>query len=102
LIRQGLSDHIAAVRGLALRMAGRGCMEGKARFIFPTVITGIIAFVVRTVGMFFDIGLHADVVPRRLCAVLAGRPIAAVTAFLALPFACGVTLRIAGSIDRTP
>jgi len=75
-------------------------MEGKARFIFPIVITAIIVFIVSAVVTFFNIGLRADFVPRWLSAFLVGWPVAAVTAFFALPFARAVTLRIAGLIER--
>ena len=76
-------------------------MEGNARFIFPVVITAIIVFVVSAVVTFFNIGLRADFEPRWLSAFLVGWPVAAVTAFLALPVARGVTLRIVGLIDAT-
>jgi len=46
LIRPALSDHIAA--------PGEGCMDGKARFILPIVITAII---VSGVVTYFNIGL---------------------------------------------
>ena len=74
-------------------------MEGKARFVFPVVITAIIVFVVSAVVTFFNIGLRADFVPRWLSAFLVGWPVAAVTAFIALPFARVVTQRIVGLID---
>ena len=74
-------------------------MEGKARFIFPIVITAIIVFIVSGVVTWFNIGLRADFVPRWLSAFLVGWPVAAVTAFVALPFARSVTLRIVGLID---
>jgi hypothetical protein len=91
LIRGGLSDDIAA--------SGRVPMEGKARFVFPIVITAIIVFIVSAVVTFFNIGLRADFVPRWLSAFLVGWPVAAVTAFVALPFARAVTLRIVGLIE---
>jgi hypothetical protein len=43
-------------------------MEGKAKFIFPIVITAIIVFIVSAVVTFFNIGLRADFVPRWLSA----------------------------------
>jgi Protein of unknown function (DUF2798) len=78
-----------------------GQMEGKARFIFPVVITAIIVFIVSALVTFFNIGLRADFVPRWLSAFLVGWPVAAVTAFIALPFARMVTLRIVGLIEGT-
>jgi hypothetical protein len=76
-------------------------MEGKARFIFPIVITAIIVFVVSAVVTFFNIGLRADFVPRWLSAFLVGWPVASVTAFFAIPFARMVTLRVVGLIEGT-
>ncbi len=74
-------------------------MDGKARFIFPIVVTAIIVFIVSAVVTFFNIGLRADFVPRWLAAFVVGWPVAAVTAFCALPFARAVTLRIVGLIE---
>ena len=75
-------------------------MEGKAKFIFPIVITAIIVFIVSAVVTFFNIGMRADFVTRWLSAFVVGWPVAAVTAFFALPFARGATLRIVGVIER--
>jgi hypothetical protein len=91
LIDAALSDHIATSQ--------EGRMEGKARFVFPIVITAIIVFIVSAVVTFFNIGLRADFVPRWLSAFLVGWPVAAVTAFLAFPYARVVTQRIVGMID---
>jgi hypothetical protein len=74
-------------------------MEGKARFIFPIVGTAIIVFVVSAVVTFFNIGWCADFLPRWLSAFLVGWPVAAVTAFAALPMARGITRRIVGLIE---
>ena len=74
-------------------------MEGKARFIFPVVITAIIVFIVSAVVTFFNIGPRADFVPRWLSGFLVGWPVAAVTAFVAIPFARAVTLRVVGLIE---
>ncbi len=74
-------------------------MQGKAKFIFPVVITAIIVFIVSAVVTFFNIGLRVDFVHRWLSAFLVGWPVAAVTAFIALPFARLVTLRIVGLFE---
>ena len=74
-------------------------MDGKARFIFPIVITAIIVFIVSAVVTFFNIGLRADFVPRWLSAFLVGWPVAAVVGYFAFPFARAVTLRIVGLIE---
>ena len=60
-------------------------MEGKARFIFPVIISALIVFVVSAVVTFTNIGLRADFVPRWLKAFITGWPVAAVLAFFAVP-----------------
>jgi Protein of unknown function (DUF2798) len=91
LIRRSLSDHIAA--------AGEVRMEGKARLVFPVVITAIIVFVVSAVVTYFNIGFRVDFVRRWLSAFAVGWPVASVTAFFAIPFARNVTARIVALID---
>jgi len=61
-------------------------MEGKARFIFPIIISALIVFVVSGVVTFTNIGLGADFVPRWLKAFVTGWPVAAVLAFVAIPY----------------
>ena len=61
-------------------------MEGKARFIFPIIISALIVFVVSGVVTFTNIGLRADFVPRWLKAFMTGWPVAAVLAFIAIPY----------------
>ena len=76
-------------------------MEGKARFVFPVVITAIIAFVVSGALTFFNIGWRNDFVMRWRSAFAIGWPIAACTAYLAIPFARSLTQRIVAVIERT-
>jgi len=76
-------------------------MEGKARFIFPVVITAIIAFVVSGALTFFSIGRRNDFVTRWWSAFAIGWPIAASPAYLAMPFAHSLTQRIVATIERT-
>jgi len=61
-------------------------MEGKARFMFPVIISALIVFVVSGVVTFTNIGLRADFVPRWLKAFMTGWPVAAVLAFVAIPY----------------
>src|SRR5258705_13856825 len=75
-------------------------MEGKARFIFPVVITAIIVFVVSGALTFFNIGWRNDFVIRWWSAFAIGWPIAASTAFLAMPFPPSLTQRIVAAIER--
>ena len=71
-------------------------MEGKAKFVFPVIITAIIVFVVSAVVTFNNIGFRADFVPRWLKAFIVGWPVAAVTAYVSIPYA----RRIATVIER--
>ena len=76
-------------------------MEGKARFVFPVVITAIIVPVVSGALTFFGIGWRNDFVIRWWSAFAIGWPIAASTAYLAMPFARSLTQRIVAAIERT-
>jgi TRAP-type C4-dicarboxylate transport system permease small subunit len=76
-------------------------MEGKARLVFPVMITAIIAFVVSGALTFFNIGWRNDFVMRWWSAFAIGWPIAASTAYLAIPFARNLTQRIVAAIERT-
>ena len=75
-------------------------MEGKARFIFSVVITAIIVFFVSGALTFFNIGWRNDFVIRWWSAFAIGWPIAASTAYLAMPFARSLTQRIVAAIER--
>jgi hypothetical protein len=74
-------------------------MEGKAKFIFPVIITGIIVFVVSAVVTFINIGMVAGFVPRWLKAFFTGWPVAAVVAYIALPYVRRLTLTIVNLIE---
>ena len=74
-------------------------MDGKAKFIFPVLITAVIVLVVSAVVTFTNIGLRGDFVPRWLTAFLIGWPVAAVTAFFALPLVRAVTLKLVALIE---
>jgi hypothetical protein len=76
-------------------------MEGKASFVFPAVITAIIVFVVSGAATFFNIGWRNDFVIRWWSAFAIGWPIAASTAYLAIPFARRFTQHIVAAIERT-
>jgi len=78
----------------------RETMEGKARFVFPVVITAIIVPVVSGALTFLDIGWRNDFVIRWWSAFAIGWPIAASTAYLAMPFARNLTQRIVAAIER--
>jgi len=74
-------------------------MEGKAKFIFPILATGIIVFVVSCV-VTFNIGLRADFVGRWLSAFFIGWPVASVTGLIAFPNVRRATTGIVALIER--
>jgi hypothetical protein len=74
-------------------------MEDKARFVFPVVITAIVVFVVSGTVTFFNIGWRNDFVIRWWSAFAIGWPIAASTAYLAIPSARSLIQRIVAAID---
>ena len=65
------------------------------------MITAIIVFVVSGALTFFNIGRRNDFVMRWWSAFAIGWPIAASTAYLAIPFACNLTQRVVAAIERT-
>lgn len=69
-------------------------MKGKARYIFPVMISALIVFVVSGVVTFSNIGLRADFVPRWLKAFATGWPVAAALAFFAVRRATDATVRM--------
>jgi len=74
-------------------------MDGKARYIFPVVMAGIIVFVVSCVVTWTNIGFRADFVTRWLSAFIVGWPVAAVTAFVAIPFVRRLTQWLVARIE---
>jgi hypothetical protein len=76
-------------------------MSGKAKYIFPVLITAIIVFVVSGVVTWANIGLRFDFVSRWLSAFIIGWPVAAVTAFIAIPFVRRATERLVVLIEGT-
>jgi len=90
LIRGALSGHI--------RNWG-GEMDGKARIVFPIVITAIIVFVVSGVVTFVNIGLRPGFVAQWLRAFAIGWPVATIVAFIAIPHARRLTQWIVARIE---
>ena len=74
-------------------------MDSKSRIVFPIIITAMIVFVVSAVVTFFNIGLRADFVVRWLTAFIIGWPVAAVTAYFAIPIARAITQRVVSAIE---
>ena len=75
-------------------------MEGKAKFIFAILATGIVVFVVSCIVTLSNIGLRADFVVRWLSAFFIGWPVASVTGLIAFPYVRRATTGIVTLIER--
>lgn len=75
-------------------------MEGKARFIFPAVITAIVVFVVSGVLTFFNIGWRYEFLLRWWSGYAIGWPIGTSIAYIAIPFAHKLTQHIIAVIEK--
>jgi hypothetical protein len=93
LIGRPIYDHIAFDKG------EERVMEGKARFIFPVLATGLIVFIVSAVVTFINIGFRADFVRRWLSAFGVGWPVAAIVGLIAFPVVRGITHRLVALIE---
>ena len=74
-------------------------MEGKASFIFPVIMTGIIVFVVSFLVTVLNVGFRVDFVALWLKAFFTGWPLAALVAFFAIPYARRCTLWLVARIE---
>ena len=74
-------------------------MEGKAKFIFPVLASGIIVFVVSAVVTFANIGFRPDFVHRWLRGFIIGWPVGWVLSYFLLPAVRHVTERIVALIE---
>jgi hypothetical protein len=74
-------------------------MEGKAKFIFPVIVTAIIVFVVSCLVTFLNIGLPPDFVVIWLKAFFTAWPLAAVVALFAVPAARRLTQQLVALLE---
>lgn len=76
-------------------------MEGKARFIFPIVMTAMMVFMVTLLVTIINLGFPPDFLWQWAKAFVLTWPVAAVSAFFAIPVARRITTRIVAAIDRS-
>lgn len=74
-------------------------MEGKARFIFPAILSCVMAFLMTAVVTFLNVGAPPDFVARWLHAFVIAWPLAYIAALIASPIARRGTVLIIGLID---
>ncbi|MBN8534161.1 MAG: DUF2798 domain-containing protein [Rhizobiales bacterium] len=62
-------------------------MQGKARFVFPFFLSGIMAFLMTGFVTWLNLGLPPDFLARWMKAWLIAWPLAYISALIAAPFA---------------
>ncbi|MGE0563151.1 MAG: DUF2798 domain-containing protein [Pseudolabrys sp.] len=73
-------------------------MEGKARFIFPVLMSGQMVLMVTALVTFLNLGLAPDFLRQWMKAFVISWPVAASAAFVAIPVARWATGRIVAVI----
>lgn len=74
-------------------------MQGKAKFIFPVLMAGVMAFLMTGLVTWLNLGFPADFLKRWMTAFIIAWPCAAGAAFIAIPVARKVTDAIVKRID---
>lgn len=74
-------------------------MEGKARFIFPAILSCVMAFLMTAVVTFLNVGMPPDFVARWLKAFVIAWPLAYCAALIASPIARRGTAKIIALIE---
>jgi hypothetical protein len=74
-------------------------MEGKAKYIFPIIMSGVMAFLMTGLVTMLNLGLPANFIALWLKAFAIAWPFAALSAFLAIPVARKLTGRIVAKIE---
>jgi uncharacterized membrane protein len=92
LIRRAVSGHIAQQK--------EAMMEGKAKVIFPILMSSVMVFMVTLLVTFLNLGLPADFLLQWIKAYFIAWPVAATTAYFAMPFARRMTQALVTLIDR--
>lgn len=74
-------------------------MEGKAKYIFPALLSGMMAFMMTCVITWLNLGLVPDFVWKWLRAFVVAWPLAYLAALIAAPFARKGTAYILAKLD---
>ncbi|MGL4727308.1 MAG: DUF2798 domain-containing protein [Bosea sp. (in: a-proteobacteria)] len=78
----------------ASRQQEQGIMEGKARFIFPVLMAGVMALLMTALVTFLNLGLPSNFLSLWMRAFVIAWPCAAMAAFIAIPLARRATAAI--------
>jgi Protein of unknown function (DUF2798) len=74
-------------------------MDGKAKYIFPIIMSGVMAFLMTGLVTMLNLGLPANFLALWLRAFAIAWPFAALSAFLAIPIARRLTGHIVARIE---
>lgn len=74
-------------------------MEGKARFIFPALLSGVMAFLMTAVVTYLNIGFPPDFLAKWMHAFVVAWPLAYCAALIASPLARRGTIWIIAKLD---
>ncbi|MGL5446077.1 MAG: DUF2798 domain-containing protein [Rhabdaerophilum sp.] len=74
-------------------------MQGKARFIFPFFLSGIMAFLMTGFVTWLNLGLPPDFIRRWMLAWVTAWPLAYLAALIAAPFAQQATKFVISKIE---
>jgi hypothetical protein len=72
---------------LDVSAAKEATMDGPARFIFPVLMAGVMAFLMTALVTYLNLGFPADFLGRWMHAFMIAWPCAAGAAFIAIPIA---------------
>ncbi len=74
-------------------------MEGKAKYIFPVLMSGQMVLMVTCLVTFLNLGLRTDFLGQWMWAFAISWPVAAGAAFIAIPMARRATKILVAMID---
>jgi hypothetical protein len=75
-------------------------MEGKAKFLFPVLMGGIITFFLTAIVTFVNVGIPHDFLHRWLKSWFVAWPLAAIIAFVFFPYMRRMTDWLVALIER--
>jgi Protein of unknown function (DUF2798) len=75
-------------------------MEGKARYIFPAIMSGVMAFLMTAFVTWKNLGFPPDFIAHWLGAFVPAWPLAYLSSLLAMPIAKAGTARIMALLNR--
>lgn len=76
-------------------------MDGKAKYIFPILMSGQMVLMVTGLATFLNLGIRPDFLSQWMRAFVFSWPVAAGAAFFAIPVARRVTAALVALLDKS-